>query len=256
MRLAVRTPSSGLAGTHCIADLLRIALVGDYDPAITAHQAIPRALDLSAKQLGREVAASWLHTSNLTAPIDDKLAEFVGIWCVPGSPYAHADGALEVIRFARESGRPFLGTCGGFQHALLEYARHVLGQRDAEHAEDAPDATKLLISRLSCSLVEKSGVIVLSKGSRLSAIYGADSTLEMYHCNFGLNPTYESCFDSYSDLHICGRDQQGEVRAVELPAHPFFVATLFQPERAALRGQEHPLVTEFVKAAANSVRSR
>ena len=133
---------------------VRIALVGDFDPSVPAHQAIPQALRLSAGRLGVTVAPVWVHTSTVGPEVATQFAEFAGIWCVPASPYANTDGALAAIRFARESGRPFLGTCGGFQHVLLEYARNVLGHGEADHAETSPDAAMPLISRLSCSLVE------------------------------------------------------------------------------------------------------
>ena len=69
------------------------------------------------------------------------------------------DGALRAIRFARETPRPFLGTCGGFQHALIEYARSVLGWADADHAESAPGAGRAVVSPLSCALVEAIDVV-------------------------------------------------------------------------------------------------
>ncbi len=226
-----------------------LALVGDYNPDVPAHQAIPEALRLSAERLGVSVEPVWKHTSTLGPDVAKQLADFAGIWCVPASPYASTDGALAAIRFARESGRPFLGTCGGFQHALLEYARNVLGL-EAAHAETAPDAAQPLISRLSCSLVEQRGTVTLAEGSRLRAVYGAAQAEEGYRCNYGLNPAYEPLFRG-GPLRVAARDAAGEVRAVELAGHPFFVATLFQPERAALEGAEHPLVTAFVAAAAS-----
>jgi len=79
----------------------------------------------------------------------------------PASPYTSMEGALDAIRYARESRRPFLGTCGGFQHAVIEYARNVCGLRDASHAETHPTAPILVVSPLSCPLVEQSEEIVL-----------------------------------------------------------------------------------------------
>jgi CTP synthase (UTP-ammonia lyase) len=158
-------------------------------------------------------------------------------------------GALAAIRLARESSRPYLGTCGGFQHAVLEFARNVLGYGQAEHAETAPDAEMRIIAPLSCSLVEKSGEIFLREGSRLRAIYGADRAEEQYHCNYGLNPKYAALFTDAAPLRVAATDAAGEVRAVELEGHPFFIATLFQPERSGLGGIEHPLVTAFLAAA-------
>src|SRR5437763_4883736 len=141
---------------------VRIGLIGDYDPEVPAHRAIPAALRLAADRCGGAVEPVWLATAGLTGDVPARLAGCAGLWCVPASPYANADGALAAIRFARESGSPFLGTCGGFQHALLEYARHVLGFGGAEHAETSPEAAMPLIAPLSCSLVEKSGHIAFA----------------------------------------------------------------------------------------------
>jgi len=229
----------------------RIALIGDFHPEVIAHRAIPQAIRLAAAQTGRSVEAVWVGTATLGRDVPAQLADYDAIWCVPASPYANTEGALAAIRFARESHRPFLGTCGGFQHALLEYARNVLGLHGAEHAETAPDATMPLIAPLTCSLVEKSGIIVFAKGSRLLGIYGAGEAEETYHCNFGLNPGFERLLLEGA-MRVCGRDQAGEARAVELVGHPFFIATLYQPERAALQGKAHPLVNAFVVAAASA----
>jgi CTP synthase (UTP-ammonia lyase) len=227
---------------------LRIALVGDFDPNVTAHRAIPLALQRSAQKLGIQVKPQWVHTSSI-GPKAEEVADYAAVWCVPASPYANMAGALAAIRLARVSSRPFLGTCGGFQHAVLEYARNVLGSGQAEHEETAPDADMPVIARLTCSLVEKSGEIFFRDGSRLRTIYGADRAEEEYHCNYGLNPEYARFFAGENPLRICATDAAGEARAVELEGHRFFIATLFQPERSGLRGIEHPLVTAFLAAA-------
>jgi CTP synthase (UTP-ammonia lyase) len=226
----------------------RIALIGDFNPEVTAHRAIPQAIQLAAARTGHSAEAVWVGTATLGPDVPAQLSEYDAFWCVPASPYANTAGALAAIQFARESGRPFLSTCGGFQHALLEYARNVLGARNAEHAETAPDAAMPLIAPLSCSMVEKSGTVVFAKGSRLLHIYGVTEIEETYHCNYGLNPHFEKLLDGGA-LRVCGRDKAGEVRAVELDGHRFFIATLYQPERAALRGMAHPVVNAFVGAA-------
>ena len=140
---------------------LQIALVGDYDPAVTAHQAIPPALALAATALGRPVEPRWVPTETITD--SDSLTAFDGVWCVPASPYRSMAGALRAIRFAREASRPFLGTCGGFQHAVLEYARTVLGWADADHGETARAGARLVIAPLACALVEVSNAIRLAQ---------------------------------------------------------------------------------------------
>jgi CTP synthase len=122
---------------------LNIALVGDYSPAVTAHCAIPRALELACGAISAEVRWQWIATRDLRdAPRD--LVGFTAVWVVPGSPYDHTAGALAAIRFARETRRPFLGTCGGFQHALIEFARNVAGLTTADHAETNPVGDTLL----------------------------------------------------------------------------------------------------------------
>jgi CTP synthase (UTP-ammonia lyase) len=217
----------------------RVALVGDFNASAVAHQAIPVALQLAG------ACGVWTHTSSITNAAA-QLADFDGIWCVPASPYANTEGALDAIRFARESGRPFLGTCGGFQHAVIEYARNVCGLSRAEHAETAPGAEAAVISPLSCALVETGGEIFLS-GGRVRAAYGPDSAIEGYHCSYGFNPAFKERILS-GDLTATAFDSAGEVRAVELRSHSFYVATLFQPERRALTGELPPLVGAFIEA--------
>jgi CTP synthase (UTP-ammonia lyase) len=227
---------------------IRIALIGDYSPEITAHVAIPRALALAARDLDCAVEPTWIATVELAQAAAPTLAEYQAIWCVPGSPYASMDGALNAIQFAREAPRPFLGTCGGCQHALIEYARNVLGLDAADHAETNPDAQMPVISALACALRETTGQIRLFDGSRIRAIYGQAEIVEGYNCSYGLNPQYRALLED-GRLHVTAADADGDVRAVELSGHPFFVATLFQPERSALKGVAHPLIGAYLGAA-------
>ena len=229
---------------------LRVGLIGDFDPSVTAHQAIPRALALAAAAAGAPVVPEWVPTAEIAT--DGRVAAYDALWCVPASPYRSTAGALRAIRFARERGRPFLGTCGGFQHAVLEYARTVLGWTDAEHGETAPDAARLVVTPLECALVEARGTVRFRPGSRLRAAYGALEAVEGYHCRYGLNPAVRAALTS-GPLRVAAEDDAGDVRGVELDGHPFYVATLFQPERGALRGETPPLVTAFIQAA-TSVR--
>ena len=221
---------------------LTVALVGEFDESVIAHRAIPEALRLASKGAVEPV---WVPTNSIQEAGD--LESFQGIWVVPASPYESMHGALEAIRFARISGRPFLGTCGGFQHAVIEYARNVLGWTETAHAETSPRSADPLISPLSCSLVEKQEMISLKPGSKIAWIYGKEIIEEGYHCNYGINPAYSSRLFSSKFLATAHNDT-GEVRAIELSGHPFFVATLFQPERLALKGEVPPLVRSFCEA--------
>src|SRR5262245_52051829 len=226
----------------------RIALVGDRNEDVVAHRAIPLALDMAVTALHADVSWDWLHTRSITGNTHSLLESYAAVWCVPGSPYENAAGAIAAIRFARETHRPFLGTCGGFQHALLEYAQSVWGI-DAIHAELNANGDNPVIAPLMCALVDVKGALHFAPESRLAKIYGATTATEEYHCSFGLNPVYVNRFDS-GPLKVAARDDEGSVRAVELDDHPFFIATLFQPERAALRGQVPPLALAFMSATA------
>ncbi|HEU4662412.1 MAG TPA: CTP synthase [Dokdonella sp.] len=232
---------------------LRIGLIGDRDDAVVAHRAIPRALALAGAATGQALDVEWIGTDTIDGVA--RLAAFDGLWCVPASPYRDMDGALRAIRHARESQRPFLGTCGGFQHAAVEYARNVLGWADAEHAETAPHAARPVVVPLSCALVEASDAVHLVAGSCCARAYGVARIDEGYHCRYGLGATFRAAIEA-GPLRIAAMDDAGDVRALELDDHPFFVATLFQHERAALDGRCPPLVRAFVDAVAERAIER
>jgi CTP synthase (UTP-ammonia lyase) len=230
---------------------IRIALIGDYSPSVTAHLAIPPALELAAKALEVEVEPVWIHTSRLTGTEELRaLLGYQGIWCVPASPYANTEGAISAISLARTGGVPFFGTCAGFQHAMIEYFRNAIGATDVAHAELNPEAEHPLISKLSCSLVEVTGTIRLTPGSLAQRLYGTDRVEEGYHCNYGLNPDFAQSIHGQDDLQVEGTDDAGDIRIIRLRHHPFFLTTLFQPERSSLKGLVHPLIREFVSASA------
>jgi CTP synthase (UTP-ammonia lyase) len=228
----------------------RIGLIGDYNANVLAHQAIPIALQLAGDALGLAVEHEWVPTEEILHP--SRVAGFNGLWCVPASPYRSMEGALLAIRFARENKQPFLGTCGGFQHAIIEYARNVVGWVDAEHAEVAPGAKRPVITPLACALVEATDAVRFLPGSRIASFYGCHESTEGYRCSYGLNPEFQDKLVS-GQLRAGAKDATGEIRAVELDGHPFFLATLFQPERLAFKNQLPPLVTAFVRASAAHV---
>ena len=223
---------------------LRLSLIGDYRADAVAHQAIPSAIERAARWLNIPVEAEWIATDQLD---QTDLTRSDAVWVVPGSPYRNDAGVFETIRWARESGKPFLGSCGGFQYAVIEYARNVSGWHDAHHAE-TDTGGRMVIAPLSCSLVEQRGIVKFKAGSRIARAYGTLESDEGYHCNFGVNPDFIEALDD-NMLRITAWDEAGDVRGMELPDHPFFVATLFQSERAALQDKESPLVIAWLQAA-------
>ncbi|MFB9328382.1 hypothetical protein ACFFSY_20825 [Paenibacillus aurantiacus] len=230
--------------------MTKIGLIGDYNEEVVAHRAIPSAIRLAAEALGVEAIAEWLPTPSLEEATGDKLARYDGLWCVPASPYRSMQGALNGIRYARERGIPFLGTCGGFQHMVIEFARNVAGLAEADHAEINPEASLVLVAPLTCSVSEQTNVFHLIPDSRTAAVYGANEAVEQYGtCNYGPDPVYNERLES-AGLRIAGVDGEGTTRIMELPSHPFMIGMLFQPERSALKGAVHPLIRAFIQAAA------
>ena len=223
---------------------LHLSLVGDYRADAVAHQAIPLAIERASRRLNLIVETNWIATDHLE---QTDLTRSDAVWVVPGSPYRNDNGVFETLRWARESGKPFLGSCGGFQYAVIEYARNVLGWHDARHAE-TDTGGRMVIAPLSCSLVEQRGKVRFEAGSRIALAYVTLESDEGYHCNFGVNPEFSDALGD-NTLRITAWDDAGDVRGVELPDHPFYVATLFQSERAALQEKDSPLVIAWMQAA-------
>jgi CTP synthase (UTP-ammonia lyase) len=225
-----------------------IAILGEYDPAFPPHAATDAALEHSRRALGADLDAVWVSTGRIDPALFERCS---AIWVAPGSPYKDLEKTLWAIRHARKQGVPCLGTCGGFQHMVLEYARNALGFRDAQHGEYDPDASMLFISELTCALAGKEMKLTFTPGSAVAGIYGALTARERYYCNFGINP---DCADILREgpLRFTGTDASGEIRVLELPGHPFFMGTLYVPQARSTPAQPHPLVTAFLKAALSS----
>ena len=230
-----------------MAQRIRIAVVGDFHPTVPSHQAIPIAAKLASSSLGVEVVAEWIATKNIGhAPTD--LRHCDAVWCTPcPRPYENPEGVVRAIQWAREQQVPFLGTCAGFQFALIEYSRNVLRAANTAHAEMDPLDPDPLIAPLVCSLFGTEGEMSLVHGSILHKAYGTLTVREPYRCSYALNRNrYESVFAG--DLNVTARDPNGEARGIELSGHPFYVGTLFQPEQRALKGELPPVVRQFILA--------
>ena len=202
------------------------------------------AIEHSAIRSAIDVDADWVSTEEIDSSLFER---YSAIWVTPGSPYKNLDKTLWAIREARENSIPCLGTCGGFQHIIIEYARNVLGFQDAHHAEYDPCASSLFISQLECSLAGRTMQLNFSAGSQVASIYDASRATEEYYCDFGVNPARLSYLKS-GPLKVSGSDSEGEVRVIELPGHPFFLGTLFVPQARSTRENPHPLVTAFLRA--------
>ncbi|MFC6094019.1 glutamine amidotransferase-related protein [Saccharothrix lopnurensis] len=223
--------------------IARVALVGERSAGVRAHSRYATLFDALWRRAGIAVDAYWTPTTDVSG-----LAAFDGVWLVPGSPYLSQDGALAAVRAAREGDLPFLATCGGFSHAVLEFARSVCGLAGVAHAENAPDAREHLIVPSAKPLVGHERRIRLRPGSLAERVLGAGSTTERHHSGHELDPAYAPLLEA-GGLRLTGHDDDGVARVAELPGHRFFLATAFQPELTADPVAPHPIVTAFAEAA-------
>lgn len=130
---------------------------------------------------------------------------------------------------------------------LVEHARSLLGIEDASHAESSSDGTAI-VTPLACSLDGRTIDVALTPGSRLAALHrGATSVKELTTCNYGLDPAWQHVA-SMGGMAVAAVDDTGEVRAVERPDHPFFVATLYQPQLRSSADAPHPVWVGFLEA--------
>ena len=249
-----------------MSDPVRIGILGDYDAKSPTLPAIEKALQHASAQLNSPVEAQWIPTASVLNSGGEKVLEsFDGLWAAPGSPYKSFDGMLKGIEFARRRDWPFLGTCGGFQYALIECVRNVLGIKDADSAENNSGSKNIVIYPVACAVPKRakgapklSGPIPeirLRPGSYLQSFYGQETATEEFFCNFEVNPEYEWAVME-AGFPVVARGPQGEIRAFESPTHRFYIATLFQPQLSSQPGKPHPLVLAFVQAAADWGRKK
>jgi CTP synthase (UTP-ammonia lyase) len=251
-----------------VTNAVRIGILGDFNPEFPSHHATNHALQHAAAKVGLKVESQWIPTPSLIAPGAEKILEsFDGLWASPGSPYKSFDGMLNGIEFARRRDWPFLGTCGGFQYALIEFARNVLGVADADSAENNSGSENIVIYPVACAVTGRKGdapklsgrvpEIRLRPGSYLQSFYGKDKEVvaEEFFCNFEINPDYEWCAME-AGFPVVARGAQGEIRALESPTHRFFIATLFQPQLSSTEENPHPIILAFIQAAADWGRKK
>jgi CTP synthase (UTP-ammonia lyase) len=226
---------------------MKLAIIGDFNPDFRPHVATNEAIAHAQHFLKSHLKVDWIPTDSIAANFDKIIADYQGFWIAPGSPYKDMSGALEIIEYTRLNHVPTLGTCGGFQHIVIEYARNVLSIKDAQHAEYDPYASKLVVNPLNCDLRgEKLEVTISDTVSTTFKAFGTDKISEKYYCNFGLNPEYQDILHA-AGLKIVGTDKHAEARILELENHPFFIATLFVPQDNSSFDAPHPLITYFLR---------
>jgi CTP synthase (UTP-ammonia lyase) len=226
------------------AGRVRLLILGDREPSYLTHREIDAALTL----LPAGLDAGWTATDSRQA------RELVGVdavWLLPGTPYRDEDAAYAAIRHCVESRTPFLGTCGGFQYACVELARMLAGVAGAAHAESDPDAPYPVLAPLACSLYGERRTVTPVPGTRLESICGAEPFDGFHFCGFGLSERFVPVLER-AGVVISAHAPDAGVEGIELPEHPFFLATAFQPQVGSSEtGVLHPLIGALLQAAAS-----
>jgi len=226
--------------------MTKLAIVGDYNSNLKPHIATDESIEHSCRCLNIDVTADWVSTIDIG---NNLFGRYSGIWVAPGSPYRSIENTIWAIKQARENNIPCLGTCGGFQHMILEYARNVLNIKDAQHAEYNSSGTEIFISELKCSLAGREMKLNFSKGTKVAKIYGSQIVTEQYYCNFGVDPGKINILKR-GPLKISGSDEEGKVRVIEHTDLDFYIGTLFVPQVKSKPNIPHPIINAFLEAVA------
>jgi CTP synthase (UTP-ammonia lyase) len=221
--------------------VIHIAVLGDRNLEYVTHRELDAALALFPDWARGE----WVATD---ADVPAALDRADGLWIVSGGPYRDDDRVYAAIRHVRERGTPLLATCSGFQYVVIELARSLAGI-DAHHAETDPDTDALVAAPLACSLVGEERPVTCVPGTRLAELCGTDPFPGFHWCNYGLADEFVDALAAVGVV-VGAHAPDAGVEGIELPGHPFFVATLFQPKIGALNGGGlHPLIAAFVAEA-------
>lgn len=228
---------------------MRIVALGDRNPNLLTH----REIDATLKLLSAYAECGWVGTDTALAR---ELGDIDGLWLLPGTPYRDDAAAHAAIGHCLDTGTPFLGTCGGFQYSCVELARRRAGLSAASSAELTPDGDELVVVPLACTLYGERRTVSPVPGTRLAAICG-DAPFDGYHhCGYGLADAYVPALRD-AGVVISAHAPDAGVEAIELPEHPFFLATAFQPQvGSAASGVLHPLLAALLHAAGVPTRLR
>lgn len=219
-----------------------IAALGDRDTTLFTH----REIDAAMRLVPDGVELRWVASDSDEAR---RLDSFDGLWVLPGTPYRDDGAVFAAIRFAREQGMPMLGTCGGFQYMAVEFAGNVAGISGAAHAESEPDAEGIVVGALACSLVGEERTVAAVPGTRLAELCGTTPFTGFHWCSYGLADGVDQKLAG-AGLVVSAYAKDAGVEGFELPGHPFYLATLFQPQvGSSERGELHPLLTALCQHA-------
>ncbi|MBD1804520.1 CTP synthase [Microcoleus sp. FACHB-SPT15] len=238
---------------------IEIALVGKYIRLSDAYLSVVEALRHAAIAIGSDLNLRWVSSEELESyGAEHFLAGVSGIVVPGGFGVRGVDGKIAAIQYARENQIPFLGLCLGMQCSVIEWAQHVARLEEANSAEFAPNAANPVINLLP----EQQDVVDLGGTMRLGlypcrvapntlafSLYQDEVVYERHRHRYEFNNAYRNLFLDTGYV-ISGTSPDGRlVEMIELPSHPFFIATQFHPEFRSRPSTPHPLFQGFVQAA-------
>ncbi|OQD42617.1 CTP synthase [Croceivirga radicis] len=239
-----------------------IGLIGKYVELQDSYKSILEAFIHAGAANEVKVNVRFIHSEYLKPNnVGKKLKGLDGVLVAPGFGERGIEGKIKAVQYARENKVPFLGICLGMQMAVIEFARNVLGLKDANSIEMNPDTPNPVINLMEeqKSVTEKGGTMrlgawecVLEKGSLVSTAYnGADTIMERHRHRFEFNNAYKESLEQKGMLATGYNTKANLVEIVEVKDHPFFVGVQYHPEYKSTVANPHPLFVGFVKAVLN-----
>lgn len=237
---------------------VRVGVVGKYTSLVDSYKSIQEALIHGGIANDTGVRIDWLSSEAIDSQGAETLSPYDAVLIPGGFGQRGVEGMVDTVRYLREQGVPFLGICLGLQCAIIELARNVCGLEGADSSEFEEGTEHPVISLLDSQLkvTMKGGTMRLGAypaelvaGSRVREIYGEDEVSERHRHRYEVNNDYRDALAgggmAFSGLSPGG----GLVEIIELPEHPFFVATQFHPELKSRPTRAHPLFAAFIAAA-------
>lgn len=236
-----------------------IGLIGKYIELQDAYKSILEAFVHAGAMNECKVQVVNIHSEFITPDnVKEKLTNLDGLLVAPGFGLRGVEGKITAVQFARENKLPFFGICLGMQMAVIEYARNVLGLKDAHSTEmnvDTPDPVIDLMEEQK-KITAKGGTMRLGAyscatqpGSLANRIYEKEVISERHRHRWEFNNAYLEAFEK-SGMVASGRNtESGLVEIVELTAHPFFIGVQYHPELKSTVENPHPIFVHFIKAA-------
>lgn len=238
---------------------IKIGLIGKYVELKDSYKSIAESFIHAGADNNCKVELSWIHSEQLNDEnVASELAELKGILVAPGFGTRGIEGKISAIKYARENKVPFLGICLGMQCAVIEFARNVIGWKDAHTVEIDNQTSKPVIHLMNDqkSITAKGGTMRLgayecnlTPGSKAHSVYGQDQISERHRHRYEFNNEFLQEFESAGMMATGINPTKGLVEIVELQNHPWFVGVQFHPEYKSTVDNPHPLFSQFVKAA-------